>query len=201
MNVALIGAGNIGQRYLQAMLSEGFDYDIYVIDPNQSSLEKAQEIAGNSLKNIEFLNDVQELPDTIDCAAVTTTSIVRKEAIQRLMKQRHVRNLILEKFLFPYEGDYEEVKQLLDEKGCGSWVNCTRRAQISYKKLKEAIADYESMQVVISGSNWGLGCNAIHFLDLILYLADDSGLEIEIDGLKNEIIESKRDGYLSLIHI
>ena len=61
MNVALIGAGNIGQRYLQAMLSEGFDYDIYVIDPNQSSLEKAQEIAGNSLKNIEFLNDVQEL--------------------------------------------------------------------------------------------------------------------------------------------
>lgn len=199
MNVALIGAGNIGQRYLQAMLKEGFDYDIYVVDPSQSSLEKAREAISSSLKNVEFLNDIEALPETIDCAAVTTTSMVRKEIIQRLMEQKTVRNLILEKFLFPYEGDYKEIKQVLDEKECKSWVNCTRRAQNSYKKLKEIISDYESMQIVVSGSKWGLGCNSIHFLDLISYMADNTELELKIDGLKNKIIDSKRDGYKEIV--
>lgn len=196
MNVALIGAGNIGQRYLQAMLSGRFERGgIYVVDPSQSALEKAREVVAGSLKNVEFLNDIEALPETIDCAAVTTTSVVRKEIVQRLLKEKNVKNLILEKFLFPYERDYKEVKQLLDKKGVKSWVNCTRRAQKPYKRLRELLLNCESMQIVISGSDWGMGCNSIHFLDLISYLANSLEIKIEIDGLNNKIIASKREGY------
>lgn len=57
--------------------------------------------------------------------------------------------------------DYEIVRALLEEKHIKAWVNCTRRECESYQGLKSELED-ENFEFALSGSNWGMGCNAIH---------------------------------------
>ena len=44
-------------------------------------------------------------------------------------------------------------------------------------------------------SNWGLGCNSIHFLDLFAYLSRNKQITIISKGLNRKIYKSRRKGY------
>lgn len=199
MNIVLIGSGNIGQRYLQSILNERFTHDIYVVDTNIDVLEACGKLLENYSGKTYFLNDIFQLPERIDLVAITTTSIVRKGIIVQLLKQKKVKNMILEKYLFPYENDYKEMKDLFEKCNCRVWVNCTRRAQKSYQKIKKGLEKSESIQIMISGSNWGMGCNSIHFLDIIAYLTGSATLQIDVNELEDKVIESKRNGYKEIV--
>ena len=50
----------------------------------------------------------------------------------------------------------------------------------------------------ISGKNWGLCCNSVHYVDLFKSFTEDRELFITKNNLKNEIFESKRIGYFEL---
>lgn len=197
INVVLIGAGNIGTRYLQAMVDDNrfTGSNIYVVDSESRALENARNIVRDSANAYFFCNEISQLPKVIDCAAVTTTSRVRRGIVETLLNEKKVKNIILEKYLFPYERDYGEMKEAFKNHGCKVWVNCTRRAQDSYKELKQSLSESESIQMTVSGSNWGMVCNAIHFLDIIAYLAGSADFQIDISGLNDKVVESKRKGY------
>ena len=66
--VAIIGAGQLGSRYLQGMASCKLPLDIIVIDPNQESLIQAQDrwnevVTVNNIHSLEF--DYYYLPALI----------------------------------------------------------------------------------------------------------------------------------------
>lgn len=44
-------------------------------------------------------------------------------------------------------------------------------------------------------SNWGLGCNSIHFLDLFAYLSKNKQISIVSKELNRKIYKSSRKGY------
>lgn len=118
--------------------------------------------------------------------------------MERLLDCVDVKYLILEKTLFCSLDDYEAVKELLEEKQVKAWVNCTRRECESYQRIKSELKD-ENFEFVLSGSNWGMGCNAIHYLDLICFLAETNELEINVDGLYKTILDSKRKPYKEIL--
>ncbi len=197
--LAVIGSGQLGSRHLQALKLLDRPSSVFVLDPNPQALRAASELfaqqSGESLvQSIQFVSDTAELPDAIDVAVVATGANARRKVLQHLLAHSRVRYLILEKFLFQEHADYVAVAARMREAATKSWVNCPRRMWPIYRKLKEVVPggplDYR-----VTGSAWGLGCNAIHFLDHAAFLSGSGEFTLQSSELDPEVVASRRDGY------
>ena len=198
-NIVIIGLGQLGSRHLQSLANLDGSATIYLVDQSSESLEKAAELFRNSkpsnLLELKLHTSISSINvKTVDVAIVATTSLVRRAVVEELAKQCVVKYLVLEKFLFPKLEDYEAVEKILKEKNIGAWVNCTRRMYPIYKQLKEKLTT--NTAIIFSGSNWGLGCNGIHLLDLSAFLSGQKRYKLNHTLIDKEVIKSKRDGYI-----
>jgi hypothetical protein len=112
-----------------------------------------------------------------------------------------VKYLVLEKVLFPVLNEYKEIETLLKEKNVRSWVNCPRRMYGMYKQIKETIDISKPLYMTNAEEDWGLCCNAIHMIDLFLYLTEETYYTVETKYLNSEIEDSKRGGYIEMTGI
>jgi len=198
-NIVIIGAGQLGSRYLQGLLKLKGTHSLFVIDPSDASLQTAESRAKELEHNhkIQYLKNLQNVPQQINLAIIATGADVREQVILELLEHAHVAFLILEKVLFQDLQAYTRISTLLKQKGVKTWVNHPRRMFSHYQELKSQIHTKKSPLVYsITGSNWGLGCNALHFIDLICYLSDSTLNTLETNWLDYEIISSKRIGYV-----
>ena len=199
-NVGIIGAGQLGSRHLQALNTSNLPMLIHVADTSEKSLTVAKERYNSLPKNnnqiVVYEKDLTNLPTTMDFVVVATGSKPRAEIVKYLLTHAEVKNLILEKVLFPKLNEYDEIGQLLKEKNIKCWVNCPRRMYGMYQDIKNRINTNETISMIFQGNNWGLCCNSIHLIDIFMYLSDEKKYSITAVDLDNEIIESKRSGYI-----
>ncbi|MBO9698636.1 MAG: Gfo/Idh/MocA family oxidoreductase [Sporocytophaga sp.] len=202
MNIVLVGAGQIGSRHLQglALLKED-NIRIQVLDPSEDSLRIARdrfyEIAKDKNNiSIEFISNFNEVVNDVNVAIVATSSKVRRTAIEELVQGRSIKYLLLEKFLFSDIRDYEVIQNLINEKQIKAFVNCPRRLYPDYIEIKDLLKDQKNFIFNAVGSNWGLGCNGIHLLDLFCFFTETKELRLNNDWLDEEVIPSKRAGYV-----
>lgn len=200
-NIVIVGAGNLGSRHLQALALTEIPLDVYVVDSSQKSLDLAkqryEEMPFNPLvQNVTFCKDIQELNNNFEVAIIATPSKPRRMVIESLLIKNKVRYAILEKVLFPRMEDYDEVKHLLDRYNVKAWVNCGRRNNIFYKKMRELFKSEKNIFMTVSCSNLGIGCNSIHFLDTYSFITDQQNFSIDTDYLSKKIIPAKREGYI-----
>lgn len=201
IHIAIIGAGQLGSRHLQAMTLTNIPLSLEIVDPNQESLNTAEkrykEMPPNPLiKNITFHKDINDLYSTLDVVIVSTTSKCRHLVIEQLFAQKQVKYLILEKVLFPKLNDYDEVQKLLLKHKVKAWVNCGRRMMSFYRNLKDILQTEKNFVMTVSGTNWGLACNSIHFLDIYAFLSNQDQFKFDIEYLDDNWINSKRSGYI-----
>jgi hypothetical protein len=136
------------------------------------------------------------LPADLDIVIVATTSAVRESVITNLLKSHKVRFLVLEKVLFQQVAAYERVANLLQQYNVPAWVNHPRRMFSHYQNLQQGFAQGAMpVHLHVAGGNWGLGCNALHMIDLAAYLNNSSVHTIDASLLHGEIQEGKRKGY------
>lgn len=196
--VAIIGAGQLGSRHLQALANSENQLHIQVIDPNVDSLKIAEtrfnEVISSFKGTVEYATDISKLSKKVDVAIVATNSKIRKTVIEQLVAVSEVKNLILEKFLFTKESDYLETEQLISKHNIKTWVNCARRMMPFYQNLKQQIEG--PIHFTAIGNAWGLGCNGIHLLDLFAFLSQKSNITLSNNLIDTTIIESKRNGYV-----
>ena len=114
------------------------------------------------------------------------------------MKNSTVKYLILEKILFQKAQDYKAIKKQIKKKKIKAWVNFSMRIMPFYQKIKEQLRS-KKIHLIVSGSQWGLVTNAVHFIDFIAFLTDCYDFTIDTKGLNSKPIESKRPGFLELI--
>lgn len=200
--ILLIGAGQLGSRHLQGLAHINMPVSIEVIDPSEASLKTARERFSEIGKN-PYIRDTKYNTtgngesSCIDLAVIATGSDVRADVVSALIAEKQVRNVILEKFLFQKESDFEKVGSLLQERRVNAVVNCPRRVYPIYNKLKEILSDDGPITFCVDGSHWGLGCNGVHFLDLFAFLTGDySSFRINTVMLDSTILESKRPGFV-----
>lgn len=191
-NIAIIGVGAIGKRHLDSILKSDKIQEIFLVDRNKEVVAHATDLDS---KRIVAGTDCSILPGQIDVAIIATTSAVRKKVFQELVAKSNVKNIIFEKVLFQRKEDYLEVKKILGEKKIKAWVNCARREYASYIDLKNILNSVNNFTCSITGGNWGLGCNGIHMLDLVQYLAGEKNLKVNHVDLLPVVEESKRGGY------
>ena len=199
MNCAIIGAGQLGSRHLQSLLGVSTQkLCVYVIDPSESSLDVAQQRAGEISHDhaLVISQKMTDLPQALDFVVIATNSMFRLAVIQELVAQSQVKFLILEKVLFPEIKQYETALQLIEEHQIKCWVNHPRRMYDDYKKLKQHFSSDKTYSMQVTGAAWGLACNGLHFIDLFEYLTDSQLTTLSTTLVHNTPIESKRSGYL-----
>lgn len=197
--IAVIGAGQLGSRHLQALMKLNFKTALYVVEPNEESVARTKsrlvECGENANISTVFCREVEELPKALDLVIIATGSSVRSMLTKRLLAHAQVRYLVLEKFLFQTMDEYDEIGALLQKHGVTTYVNCPRRMFEYYHKLRELLAGEKIFRFFAAGGNWGMGCNAIHFLDIFAYLTGCDDFELE-DRLDPGYVDSKRPGYI-----
>ncbi|WP_298062291.1 Gfo/Idh/MocA family oxidoreductase [uncultured Rikenella sp.] len=203
-SIAIIGAGQLGSRHLQGLKLAQMPMCIQVIDKSPESLltarERYEQIVPNpQVTSVEYLTTIDELAPELDLVIVATGSKPRAAILAELLSKKQVRNLLLEKILFPDLSDYTTVGALLHQKGLieRTWVNCPRRMFVGYRQLREELRSVTRVSYEKRGPDWGLGCNAIHFIDLFSFLTGDTEIKpLDLSGLDSIIQESKRAGYV-----
>lgn len=198
--IAVIGAGQLGSRHLQALALLEQSFKLIVIDPGSASLslakERFEQIEGHERHELMLIKKLDELQDKeVDLVVVATNSGVRFQLVMDLLAGFQVKYLVLEKFLFQRASDYQTVQSRLKQTGTVCFVNCPRRMYPSYKKIKGILPPGTILQMEVVGNNWGLGCNGIHFVDLFQYLCGEAVLQWD-NHLNPGHHESKREGYV-----
>jgi len=200
IHCAIIGAGQIGSRHLQALcrLEEQTRFDL--VDPSDESLQTARsryEEAVSTGKGTELYchHSLEGLPDALDIVIVATNSVVREKIIRDLIQKYFVKNLILEKVLFQKKNQYIEIDTLLKESSIPTWVNCWMRTTDLFKQIKSALNPNDLIQMKVTGPGWGMGTNSIHFMDLLSFFADSNDFKLTDIRLDNKVLDSKREGF------
>jgi predicted dehydrogenase len=198
--VAIIGAGQLGSRHLQGLAKVAEPLAIYLLDPSPASLEVAKgrflEVAGvDSHHTLSLATDPAAMPGQIDLLISATTAGVRLASLRALLAHSKVKAVVLEKVLFQQLAEYDEAAALLRAHDIAAWVNCPRRSFAGYAELKAFFGEDTPVSMHVTGSNWGLGCNGVHFADLFAFLSGDDALVYDASQLDPEVHASKRDGF------
>ncbi len=187
---------------MQALALSEEAYQIFVMDISEESLQKAQTIfegtAGSEKHEISYVTEMNALPTELDVVVMATGSSVRRVLTEQLLAHAKVSYLVLEKVLFQRLEDYAAIGALIEEKQVKTFVNCVRRMYPHTERIKELLADATQMEITVSGSDWGMGCNAIHMIDLMAHLAGSENIKLDVTGLDPNYQESKRRGYLEI---
>ncbi len=200
-NILLVGAGNIGSRHLQSLARIKEPLFIQVVDPSKNSLaiakQRYDEVAKNSKHQVNYLEDLNKISSQIDIAIIATNSNIRFAVGKQLLETTSVKYIIFEKILFDKFVHYSQMEQLLKKNKVKAWVNCSRRTMPFYANLKKEVQG-QKIQYLISGNDWGLASNAIHYLDHLSLLTDCDDFRIDISQLNPVLAQSKRQGFLEL---
>jgi predicted dehydrogenase len=199
--VAIIGAGQIGSRHLQGLAKSRLMVDIHVFDPNvvncDIAMQRFNEARGNSQRAGLVFNSSFDGPGiNFDLAIISTNADIRARTVTDFLSVHDVQYIIFEKVVFQNSEQFEEIIKLLGQRNISAWVNCPRRAITFYQDLKKIITLKQSVSMHVEGYDWGLACNAIHFIDLLAFLTGCFDFTTETSKLDMTVIDSKRKGFI-----
>jgi hypothetical protein len=201
-NIAVIGAGQLGSRHIQGLAGINIPINIFVVEPNEKNREIAEsrynEMPVNkNINTFSIHGSLVELPENIDVAIIATNADVRASVTVDLINNKKVSKIIFEKVLFQKYEDYDLIESILLKNKIDAWVNCPRRTFPFYKSLKDLFMG-EVVNLNLNGGNWGMGCNSMHFIDLMGYLNSSIIESFDTTRVDSAEIESKRKGFIEL---
>lgn len=199
--ILIAGAGQLGSRHLQGVKTSENELDIWVYDLSRESLRVAEERYNqveSENKTAHFVDLLEDVPNNIDVLIVASSSKPRAIIVKQVLASKKVKYMVLEKFLFTRMSEYEEIKQLIDEKGVKTWVNCPRRMWDGYSLISQYIDSTKPVSFDYEDTDWGLCCNTVHYIDIFMLLSGSKSFSVNLDGVEPEVIDSKRAGYVEL---
>ena len=187
-NILIIGFGNIGFRYLQALQElKYYSLNITIVSTKNPNL-----------KNIKynFYKDIKEINiNVFSIAIISTCCDVRLKIVNDLVSNdniKQINNLILEKVIFSNISEYNEFNNLDKQKIKNIYINSFWKYCLNVNEL--SIFNQPKINIV-SNNKYGICCNLIH---IFIYLNDLIKIE-NCKILNYEIIPSKRKNFNELI--
>jgi hypothetical protein len=177
-NILICGFGNIGQRHFESIYKiRNLPINIYVLDKDKNKFNKyfkTKKLSNNRIKIFE-LNSKQK---KFDIAIISTTANRRYELIKKLKKKYYIKSWIIEKILEQSATRVKKISYVLKDNN-QTFVNIPRREMPRFLKLKRNIKTKKNVYFNISGGNWGMAGNLIHFIDLVMWLTNSKIKKIE----------------------
>ena len=148
---------------------------------------RLQELEKLKLGNARLLSSLDDINDSIDLCVVSTSCEPRLAIYKRCL-DLNPRYVILEKYLFASREEFEECLSLTR---VPTFVN-----QWMYgSKTFDCLFEEEARSVELIGSNWGLACNAVHWIDVFKRHMNITHLQVGSDTTISKVFPSKRAGY------
>ena len=168
MNILIIGCGSIGIRHLEAILKLKEEKTIYVLENN---LDQQRIISTKfNSQNVILIKDLDRIPKDFFLIIISTPSNARYSQLEDIhSKGITSKTIILEKFLFDQIEQYRPAKQILQSISNNAYVNCPWRSYDGIRLLKNQISNlkFNNIQFNVTGCNWNMASNAIHFFRFI----------------------------------
>ena len=193
----IVGGGEIGSRHLQGLLKYQKLQLIYIVDPSKESLEKSIKRSQEIIHDHEliFCQDLQQLPYELDLVIVSTNANIRFQVVDKLLKTKKIKKLLLEKVLFQKADDFTKILSLIKKTQTKTWVNHSRRLVNGYQEIKSKLKNENYCSYHVYGGNWGMACNGLHFIDLFSFLSGSNIHNLEFDMI-HKMFPSKRKGFI-----
>ena len=178
--ILIIGCGNIGLRYAQAIEKLNINIDIFFYDKFYhnskklvKSLKKKQNIRTYVLKK-------KPINQNFHLFILSTTADVRLKICKETLNKNKITKIIFEKVLCQSLKQLNDFIKLQRKHKFLGWISCHRSLWPDYIKLKKKI-DYKmykhKITFEVKGYNWGLGCNSVHFIHLFDFLFEKHDYE------------------------
>ncbi len=198
--IAVIGIGNLGLRHLESLVKSEGNYELFAVEPFDTNLRNAIKYFDlmrqqQNILEVSFLQSVEGLPSKLDVVIIASGANIRFEIVHNLLECKKVGFLVLEKVLFQKISDYKECAELLKKSKTTTFVNCPMRSYDNYSQIKSFFGDDIPLKMTVTGADWSLGCNAVHYLDLFAFLTGNPANKIVLN-LDTKLKESKRPGYI-----
>jgi hypothetical protein len=196
--IALIGCGNIGSRHLQALVKLPFSTEISIVEPNKSAqrigVERLNQIKINKKKqNIFWYSSINELKNKFDVVIIATTAKDRVKMINRLLKMGNTRFLI-EKIVCQSLSEYNILLKNIKKNHAKGWVNTNMPYFKAYQNIKKYFKNSKRIHISLTtAGHYGLGTNAIHYLDFFCWFTNDYKITLDGKFLFNRLFPNKRD--------
>jgi len=201
LNCLIVGFGNLGFRYLEGV-SKNSNVHIMINDINPDAYNKLNGFDAGKNNKVSILKNIVSSSTFYDIAIIATNSDTRFTMTKKLLESNRIGYLILEKIVFDKYNDYDEFNYILDNKypNVKCYVCLPRRLSQLYLDLRELLTNETGyFDIVVSGGNWGLASNTIHFIDLLNFLIPTNTELYTMSSNILEIIESKRSGFIDFI--
>lgn len=205
LHIAILGCGQNGSRHLQALANLEESATIYLMDPSADAINQGKE---RFQQKLDFVSsppkfmireiDGQRLPKHLDLAVVACSSDAREPLLKKLMLETSVPYVISEKFLFQKERDYSDILELKAAKHTSIWVNEWMTGAYAFQRLARLFERDPRVSMEVSGVNWGLCCNSVHFINYFDKLNKYPDMKLKEKCLDRGMIRSKRNGFFEL---
>lgn len=189
----------MGSRYLEGLFKiKNFECNIDVIESNLDAFEFGLHKSISSSENSDLSSNVQHikidnLRSSYNIVILATPSGPRAELISQLIKKTKVENWLLEKVLSNSLSGLEQISSTLSNTN-KAWVNTPRRFSSFYRTMKRVVSLKDPINILIDSCQFDLGCNSIHFLDLLAWLNNSNLVSVDSE-IHGDWYDSKRKGY------
>lgn len=180
-NVLLVGAGALGSRHLQSLAASAEFNTVTVLEPNPAARQTAEvrwTEVGDSANKVLTFTDFDNIAGPFDAAVIATPSIGRLDVLDRVLALG-CRRVLCEKVLFQTERDLGAAVRLVQSRGADVRVNHVYRYADALIALKDIPVD-GAMRLTVRIGGDGMGCNLIHYLDLLEYLSGEALVALDV---------------------
>ena len=194
--IVLVGTGNIGSRHLQALAKLPYELSIDIVEKEIKNFKIAEKRLleinfDKTLLKYQHYQNINNIKGPADLVIIATNSKDRANLVIDLLNKGFTR-FLLEKIVTQSKEEYKKLLNKISEKNSKAWVDTAHVYFDSYKKIKEYFQDSVPIHISVNCGNEGLGCNAIHFINLFSYLCNDYNVKLNGDYLDNHILPNKR---------
>ncbi len=193
--ILLVGCGGLGIRHAESILNNQ-NYFLHIIDNSKKRVVDINKKFKSKKNNLKVSSSLSSLYKFYDLIIIATTSYKRENILKDIIKKTYSKNYILEKIVFTSINPYNYFINYFKNKKINCWVNCPNRFYDSYNFLKKKLNKNYKLSMIVSGNNWGLASNFVHYTDLFSFLTNKISLEIESFNLDNKVIKSKRKNFV-----
>ena len=176
--IAIIGFGAMGCRHAQSLINnpETGSWEIFAVETSEDNFKLGLQKIGADETRIQRVESIIKLPDGVDMVIVATSSGPRFNIMNQLL-DKGIRFYLLEKIVFQSLAQFDHIIQRMRELEAVAYCNFVNRYFDNYNHIRKQIQSNPGIPVEMSvtGGEFGLGCNAIHYIDLFEYLTVSSG--------------------------
>ena len=197
MKILIVGFGNMGCRHAQSLIQSNMHDEYFVIEPNKDFFRENLKKINIPENKFTFFEDISSLPSNIDFAIIATNAFPRYQIMKELI-EKGIKYFLLEKIIFQSKFQFDDIISLMEKKSCVAYGNFVNRYYPNYIELKKRLTDSVPLSMVVSGGDFGLGCNGLHYIDLFEYFTGKKAFVIKQNLNENPQVNKRGSKYKEL---